>query len=154
MRRWTGSALVQVMACRISGAKPLPVPTLPPCQLCPWEQTLKFKSKLKKIHSWKCVWNCRLRAGGHFVQGQGPVAGQYILGNTCGLRRHRARSILVNIGPSNVSTLKQNTKSLKYILQNAVYKMWQFCSSLNVLIKAFIEHYFRSVNSEHVQGWF
>ena len=39
MRRWNGSALVQVMACRLSGAKPLPEPMLPYCQLDPWEQT-------------------------------------------------------------------------------------------------------------------
>ena len=28
MRQWTGSALVQVMACRLFGAKPLPEPML------------------------------------------------------------------------------------------------------------------------------
>ena len=28
MRQWTGSALVQIMACRLFGAKPLPEPTL------------------------------------------------------------------------------------------------------------------------------
>ena len=33
MRRWTGSALVQVMACRLFGAKPLPESMLPYCQL-------------------------------------------------------------------------------------------------------------------------
>ena len=39
MRPWTGSTLVQVMACRLFGAKPLPEPMLPYCQLDPWEQT-------------------------------------------------------------------------------------------------------------------
>ena len=44
--RWTESALVQVMACRLSGAKPLPEPLLPYCQLDPCEQTsVKFESK-------------------------------------------------------------------------------------------------------------
>ena len=33
--RWTGSALVQVMAYRLSGAKPLPQPMLEYCQLDP-----------------------------------------------------------------------------------------------------------------------
>ena len=32
---WTGSALVQVMACRLFGAKPLPEPMLEYCQLDP-----------------------------------------------------------------------------------------------------------------------
>ena len=33
MRQWTGSALLQVMACRLFGAKPLPEPILNYCQL-------------------------------------------------------------------------------------------------------------------------
>ena len=32
MRQWNGSALVQVMACRLFGANPLPEPMLPYCQ--------------------------------------------------------------------------------------------------------------------------
>ena len=40
IRRWTGSALVQVMTCRLSGAKPWPEPILPHCQLDTWEQIL------------------------------------------------------------------------------------------------------------------
>ena len=35
MHRWTGSALVQVKACRLFGAKPLPEPILTYCQLHP-----------------------------------------------------------------------------------------------------------------------
>ena len=35
MRRWTGSALAQVMACPLFGAKPLPEPMLSYCQLDP-----------------------------------------------------------------------------------------------------------------------
>ena len=35
MRQWNGSALVQVMACRLFGAKSLPKPMLPYCQLDP-----------------------------------------------------------------------------------------------------------------------
>ena len=33
MRQWTGSALIQVMACRLFGAKPLPEPMQSYCQL-------------------------------------------------------------------------------------------------------------------------
>ena len=71
MRRWIGSALVQVMAWRLFGAKPLPELMLPYCQLDPWEQ-LQWNSNrnMKKNHSSKCVWMCRLRNGGHFVQGE------------------------------------------------------------------------------------
>ena len=35
MRRWTGSALVQVMACHLFGAKPLPWPILTYSQFDP-----------------------------------------------------------------------------------------------------------------------
>ena len=31
---------------------------------------MKFKSKYKTFHSWKCIWKYRLRNGGHFVQGE------------------------------------------------------------------------------------
>ena len=57
MRQWTGSALVQIMACRLSGAKPLPEPMLPYCQLDPWEQTsVEFESgEIKPFHSQKFV---------------------------------------------------------------------------------------------------
>ena len=43
MRQWIGSALIQIMACRLLGAKPLSKPELVSCQLDPWEQTsVKF----------------------------------------------------------------------------------------------------------------
>ena len=31
----------------------------------------EFESKFKAFHSWKSIWICRLRNGGHFVQGGG-----------------------------------------------------------------------------------
>ena len=66
MHQWTGSKLVQVMACRLFGAKSLPELMLTYCQLDPEEQTsVKFKSKYKTFHSRKCTWKCRLRNGGH-----------------------------------------------------------------------------------------
>ena len=56
MHQWTGSALVQEMACRLFGAKPLPEPMLACCQLDSWEQiSVKFESEFyhlykKKMH--------------------------------------------------------------------------------------------------------
>ena len=35
MRQWIGSALVQIMACRLFGAQPLPKPMLGYCQFDP-----------------------------------------------------------------------------------------------------------------------
>ena len=44
--RWTGTVLVQAIACRLFGVKPLPEPMLIYCQLDPWQKTsLKFESK-------------------------------------------------------------------------------------------------------------
>ena len=40
MRQWTLSALVQIMACCLIGAEPLPEPMLTYCWLDPKEQTL------------------------------------------------------------------------------------------------------------------
>ena len=46
MHQWTRPALVQVMACCLFGAKPLPELMLAFCQLDSWEQiSVKFKSK-------------------------------------------------------------------------------------------------------------
>ena len=61
MRQWTGSSLVQVMACRLFGAKPLPEPMLSYCQLDSWEHiSVKFESEFYHFHSRKCNWICRL----------------------------------------------------------------------------------------------
>ena len=66
MRRWTGSALVQLMACRLFGTKPLIEPMLIYSQFDPQEQTsVKFEPKYKKNHSWKYNWKCRQRNSGH-----------------------------------------------------------------------------------------
>ena len=56
MRRWTGPAFVQVMACHLFGAKPLVKQVLTYGQLDPWEQTLvKFESKYKSENSFQNV---------------------------------------------------------------------------------------------------
>ena len=67
MRQWTWLlALVQIMACRLFGAKPLSKPILGYYQLDPYEQSsVKFPSKYKTFHSLKCIWRHRLRNGGH-----------------------------------------------------------------------------------------
>ena len=76
MRQWFGSALVQIMACRLFGAKPLSKPMLGYCQLDPYKQTsLKFESNYKTFHSRKFVWKYRLRNGSYFVHGGGGGGG-------------------------------------------------------------------------------
>ena len=49
MRQWTGSTLVQVLACRLFGAKPLSEPMLTYCQLGPWEQTSGNSNRNTKL---------------------------------------------------------------------------------------------------------
>ena len=44
MRLWTGSALVQIMACRLFGAKPSPEPMLTYCL----QMSMKFESKFQQ----------------------------------------------------------------------------------------------------------
>ena len=59
--RWTESALVQIMACRLFGANPLPEPMLAHCQMDPWEQiSVKFESEFYHFHSRKWICKCRL----------------------------------------------------------------------------------------------
>ena len=46
MRQWIGSALLQIMVCRLFGAKPLSEPMLEYCQFDPWQQaSMKFQQK-------------------------------------------------------------------------------------------------------------
>ena len=59
MHQWIGSALLQIMACRLFGAKPLSEPMLAYCQLDSWEQ-ISVKSEFYHFHSRKCIWKCRL----------------------------------------------------------------------------------------------
>ena len=65
MRRWIGSELVQIMACRLFVGKPLPKAMLSYCQL---EQTsVKFWSKYKTFHL-RIFRKYRLWKDGYFVQ--------------------------------------------------------------------------------------
>ena len=68
MHQWTGSALVQIMACRLDGAKPLSELMLTYYQLDPKEHiSMKFYLKFKCFHSRKCIWKCHLENGIHLV---------------------------------------------------------------------------------------
>ena len=67
--QWTGSALVQVMTCHLFSTKPLLDPML---TFLNWAlkniTSVKFESKYKNFHQWKCIWKYHLRNWGHFVQ--------------------------------------------------------------------------------------
>ena len=59
--QWPGAVLVQVMACCLFGAKPLPEPMLAYCQLDSWEQiAVKIEWEFYHFHSRKFIRNCRL----------------------------------------------------------------------------------------------
>ena len=63
--------LLQVMACRLFGAKPLSEPMLPYCQLDPMEHiSVKYCLRFKRFHSRKCTSKWHLRNGGYFSQPQ------------------------------------------------------------------------------------
>ena len=68
MRRQHRPSLVQIMFCRLFGAKPLSEPMLTFWQLDPWEETsVKFQSKFKYFHSRKGMWKYFLPHSAHFV---------------------------------------------------------------------------------------
>ena len=68
VRHYNITALLQIMACRLFGAKPLFEIVLPFCQLDPKEHiSMKFYWTFKSFYSRKCSWKCRLQNGGHFV---------------------------------------------------------------------------------------
>ena len=73
MRQWIASALVQIMACRLFGAKPLSKPMLGYCQIWTLMDNIQWniKSIKKYFHSRKCITKYRLWNGGHFVGGVG-----------------------------------------------------------------------------------
>ena len=66
MRQWSGSALVQVIACCLFSTKPLPKPMLAYCQLDYWEQI-----SVKIIFIQENAFETEVcQSGGHFVQGE------------------------------------------------------------------------------------
>ena len=61
MIQWSGSSLVQVMACHLFSAKPLLEPILAFCQLDSWEYiSVKLESEFYHFHSRKCIKKCCL----------------------------------------------------------------------------------------------
>ena len=68
MRHQPRPWMVQIMACRLFGAKPLSEPMPYYCQLDPLQQTsIELYLKCKHFHSRKRIWKCRLGNVGHFV---------------------------------------------------------------------------------------
>ena len=63
MRQWTMPPLIQIIACRLFGAKPLSKPMLTNFQMDPNESSSQFKHfRLRR-----CVWKCRLQNGGLLI---------------------------------------------------------------------------------------
>ena len=64
-------SLVQMIACRLFGAKPLSEPILMNRWLAHWEQILvKFELKCNNFHTRDLIWKCHVQIGGHFVSSQ------------------------------------------------------------------------------------
>ena len=75
MHQWTRSALVQVMACRLFGAKPLLEPMLAYCKLHSWEQISVNSVIFVKENAFEIVdW----QNGDHSVQGEMTVMSSQI----------------------------------------------------------------------------
>ena len=68
--QWTGSSLVEVMACHLFGAMQLVhQPMLTYCQLNLLQQiSVKFESKLVRIIFQIYIWNCCMHHSSHFIQ--------------------------------------------------------------------------------------
>ena len=70
MCQWIRSALVQVMACRLFGAKPLTDPLLTYCQLDSWEHISVNSNRNSVIFIQETAFEIVVyHNGGHFVQG-------------------------------------------------------------------------------------
>ena len=70
LRRWTGLSLVQIMACCLFGAKPLPETKLEYCPFNPQVQknTMEFQTRQNVYFlSIKLIWNVVCQNGSHFV---------------------------------------------------------------------------------------
>ena len=78
MRQWTGSSLVQVMACRLFDAKPLPEPMLAYTQL-DFGNTFQWilnRNSIIFIED-NAIENVVCQNGGHLVQGEMRVLSQH-----------------------------------------------------------------------------
>ena len=80
MHQWIQSALVQIMAWRLFGTKPLSTPMLAYCHLDSWKQiSVKFKAEFYHFHSRKCIWNCRLPKWRPFCPGGEELRGSSLI---------------------------------------------------------------------------
>ena len=61
MRQWIKSALVQIMACRIFGTKPLSEHILFLAIGLLGSNLIEILTKIKNLNSRKCIWKYRLR---------------------------------------------------------------------------------------------
>ena len=70
MRQWIGSTLVQVMACRLFGAKPLPEPMRAYIVNCTLGNKFHLNRNSYIFIQENAIENAVGQIGGHFVQGQ------------------------------------------------------------------------------------
>ena len=99
MRRETGTAMVQVMACRLFGAKPLPAQMLAKSQLDCWVQiSVKFESEFYRFHSRNCIWKCHLSQWRPFCPGGDELTAPLRRGySDCSNLLHRCAQLLIMI---------------------------------------------------------
>ena len=101
MRQWTGPSLVEVMACHLFAAKPLPEPMLSYCLSDSWEQmSMQFEQEFYNFLSRKCIWKSQLPKWWPFC----PVGDEL------------TRSQLFNVGPSIASKFFANIPTTGIVL--------------------------------------
>ena len=119
MRQWTGSSLIQVMACRLFGAKPLPEPMLAYCQLDSWEHiSVEFESEFCYFHSRKCIWKCRLPNWRPFCPGGTSVHGWLKI-----MRLHAQHRDCDNSNALTVELAQFHTNSSLFFGQKCLYQL-------------------------------
>ena len=119
MRQWTGSALLQIMACRLFGTKPLPDPMMAYSQLDSWEQiSVKFESEFYHFHSIKCIWKCCLPNWRPFCPG----------GDELMFQQHQVNNEQNNMD-IYTSACKDMTFMSTSLFQASFLKLWKTISS-------------------------
>ena len=99
MRQWIGSALIQIMACRLLGAKPLAKPTLGNCQLALGTKfRWNFNQNTKLFIHENASENIACENDSHFVQGRWVNSYMHILDY---LNHICSRGNIWNAGPLN-----------------------------------------------------
>ena len=119
MCQWIRSALVQVMACRLFGAKPLTDPLLTYCQLDSWEHISVNSNRNSVIFIQETAFEIVVyHNGGHFVQG-----------DTKGCDIHWVSTISCRVRLATTQLRHQLKKNEKYHLEAQV---WVFLRHKNV----------------------